>query len=147
MKKLLLIIFLGILLSENVFAQSMISISKYLQKNKQSSKDPNSQVYITVRCSAVNLYMYTLTEVKNPSASKNYAKAYEDFYIAASKVLAMNENLNLEEASDNVNNDLEGMMQYYIKDGDDYFIRTGKHIIGNYIGDDLRFCKKLHASL
>jgi hypothetical protein len=35
------------------------------------------------------------------------------------------------------------MMQYYIKDGKDFFTRTGTYTINNYIGNDLRFCKKL----
>ena len=52
-------------------------------------------------------------------------------------------NLDFKTAADKVTEDVDGMMQYYIKDGQDYFLRTRSYIMDNYIGDDLRFCKKL----
>jgi hypothetical protein len=146
MKKLLALIVLGLLLSENAFAQSMISISKYIQKNSQNSKDPIAQVYISKRCSAVYLYMFTLTEVRDPKTAENYVKAYEDLFFSAAKILVKFGNLDLETASNEVSKDLDNMMKYYIKDGEDYFIRTGTHVMDNYIGDDLRFCKKVMDS-
>ena len=143
MKKLLALIVLGLLITENAFAQSMISISTYIQKNSQKSKDPITQVYVSKRCSAVYLYMFTLTEVRDPKTAENYVKAYEDLFFSAAKILVKFGNLDLETASNEVSKDLDNMMKHYIKDGKDYFIRTGTHVIDNYIGDDLRYCKKL----
>jgi hypothetical protein len=146
MKNILALIFLGLLITENTFAQSMISISQYIQKNSQKSKDPITQVYVSKRCSAVYLYMFTLTEVRDPKTAENYIKAYEDLFLSSAKILVKYGNLDLETASNEVSKDLDNMMKYYIKDGDDFFIRTGTHVIDNYIGDDLRFCKKLMKS-
>jgi hypothetical protein len=144
MKNILALIFLGLLITENTFAQSMISISQYIQKNSQKSKDPITQVYVSKRCSAVYLYMFTLTEVRDPKTAENYIKAYEDLFLSSAKILVKYGNLDLETASNEVSKDLDNMMKYYIKDGDDFFIRTGTHVIDNYIGDDLRFCKKIN---
>ena len=52
-------------------------------------------------------------------------------------------NWNVEVAGEDVVNDVDKMKQYYIKDGKDFFTRTGTYTINNYIGNDLRFCKKL----
>ena len=90
--------------------------------------------------------MFTLTEVRDPKTAENYVKAYEDLFFSAAKILVKFGNLDLETASNEVSKDLDSMMKYYIKDGEDYFIRTGTHVMDNYIGDDLRFCKKVMES-
>ena len=146
MKKLLGIVVLGLLLSGNALAQSMISISKYIQKNSQNSKDPITQVYVTTRCSAVYLYMFTLKKDVDPETAEKFVKAYEDLFSSAAKVLVKYANLDLETASNKVTTDIDNMMKYYIQDGQDFFARTGTYVMNNYIGDDLRFCKKLMVS-
>ena len=144
MKKLLsTILVLGLLLSGNAYARSMISISEYIQKNPKNSKDPIIQNYITKRCSAVNLYMFTLTQDKDPKTAESFVEVYEYLFNLSAKVLVKYANLDFKTAGNQVSADVDGMMQYYIKDGQDYFVRTGSHIIDNYIGDDLRYCKKL----
>lgn len=143
MKKLLSILVLGLLLSENSYARSMISISEYIQKNPKNSKDPITQVYITKRCSAVNLYMFTLTQDKDPKTAESFVKVYEHLFNLSAKILVKYTNLDLKTATNKVTTDLDGIMEYYIKDGQDYFVRTRSYIIDNYIGDDLRYCKKL----
>ena len=52
-------------------------------------------------------------------------------------------NLDVNTAGENVLTDVDNMMKYYIKDGQDSFARTGTYVMDNYIGDDLRFCKEL----
>ncbi|MDC0866090.1 hypothetical protein OAP79_01795 [Candidatus Pelagibacter sp.] len=143
MKKILAIIVFGFLLSGNANARSMISISEYIQKNPKNSKDPITQVYISKRCSAVNLYMFTLTQDKDPKTAESFVKSYEHLFNLSAKILVKYANLDFKTAGDQVTADVDGMMQYYIKDGQDYFLRTGSYIMDNYIGDDLRFCKKL----
>ena len=143
MKKIFLVLFFGFLFSGNAYARSMISISEYIQKNPKSSKDPIIQNYITKRCSAVNLYMFSLTQDKDPKTAESFVEVYEYLFNLSAKVLVKYANLDFKTAGDQVSADVDGMMQYYIKDGQDYFVRTGSHIIDNYIGDDLRYCKKL----
>ena len=143
MKKIFLVLFFGFLFSGNAYARSMISISEYIQKNPKNSKDPIIQNYITKRCSAVNLYMFTLTQDKDPKTAESFVKSYEHLFNLSAKILVKYVNLDFKTAGDQVTADVDGMMQYYIKDGQDYFLRTGSYIMDNYIGDDLRFCKKL----
>jgi hypothetical protein len=143
MKKLLGIIVFSLLLSTNANARSMISISEYIQKNPKNSKDPITQVYIIKRCSAVNIYMFYLTEDKDSKTAENFTKAYERFFNLSAKILVKYANLDFKTAGDKVGADVDGMAQYYIKDGEDYFLRTGSYIMDNYIGDDLRYCKKI----
>ena len=134
---------LGLLLSGNANARSMISISEYIQKNPKNSKDPISQVYISKRCSAVNLYMFYLTQDKDPKTAESFGKASNRLFNLSAKILIKYANLDFKTAADKVTADVDGMMQYYIKDGQDYFLRTGSYTMDNYIGDDLRFCIKL----
>ena len=127
MKKLLGIIVFSLLLSTNANARSMISISEYIQKNPKNSKDPITQVYIIKRCSAVNIYMFYLTEDKDSKTAENFTKAYERFFNLSAKILVKYANLDFKTAGDKVGADVDGMAQYYIKDGEDYFLRTGSY--------------------
>ena len=48
-----------------------------------------------------------------------------------------------EEASKNLRTDVTNMVEYYKKDGSDFFARTGLYMQDNYIGDDVFICGKL----
>ena len=39
------------------------------------------------------------------------------------------------------------MWMYYEKDGNDSFARTGNYMMGNYIGEDIKFCKDVVESI
>ena len=147
MKKLLVILILSLFLSSNGFAQSMISISKFIEKNSEGSKDVTTQTYVIKRCSAAYLYMMTITKDRDAKTAESFMIGFDKLFQFAARLLMKELNLDAAAAGDNVTTDVDNMMKYYIKDGQDSFARTGTYVMDNYIGDDLRFCKKMMNSL
>ena len=143
MKKLLGILIVSLFLSSNGFAQSMISINEFIEKNSEGSKDVIVQTYVVKRCTAAYLYMMTITKDTDAKAAESFRIAYDKLFQFAAQLLMKNLNLDVDAAGNNVLIDVDNMMKYYIEDGQDSFARTGTYVMDNYIGDDLRFCKKL----
>ena len=143
MKKLLGILILSLFWSNNGLAQSMISISKFIEKNSGDSKDVIVQTYVIKRCTAVYLYMVTITKDRDAKTAETFRRAYDELFQFAAQLLMKDLNLDVNTAGDNVLTDVDNMMKYYIKDGQDSFARTGTYVMDNYIGDDLRFCKEM----
>tara|TARA_B100000963_G_scaffold323387_1_gene308178 strand:+ start:172 stop:618 length:447 start_codon:yes stop_codon:yes gene_type:complete len=147
MKKILVVLLLSIFYSNNVVAQSMISINKFIEKNSEGSKDVIVQTYVVKRCTAAYLYMVTITKDRDAKTAESFRIAYDKLFQFAAQILMKDLNLDVDAAGENVLTDVDNMMKYYIKDGQDSFVRTGTYVMDNYIGDDLRFCKKLMKSI
>ena len=143
MKNLIRILVVSLFMSSNVFAQSMISINKFVEKNSEDSKDVIVQTYVIKRCTAAYLYMVTITKDRDATTAESFRRAYDKLFQFAAQLLMKNLNLDVDAAGNNVLIDVDNMMKYYIEDGQDSFARTGTYVMDNYIGDDLRFCKKL----
>lgn len=143
MKKLLGILIVSLFLTSNGFAQSMISINKFIEKNSGDSKDVIVQTYVVKRCTAAYLYMVTITKDRDAKTAETFRRAYDELFQFAAQLLMKELNLDVDTAGENVLTDVDNMMKYYIKDGQDSFARTGTYVMDNYIGDDLRFCKEL----
>ena len=125
------------------FTQSMIPLSQYLEENSGYSKDPITVSYIAKRCAAAYLYASTISLEDKKKTKQSLINSYQILFEFAANVLISKMNWNVQDAGEDVVNDVDKMMQYYIKDGKDFFTRTGTYTINNYIGNDLRFCKKL----
>ena len=145
MKKLLAIIVLGLLFSRNVNAQSMIPLKQYVKENKQYSKDPITQTYVLKRCSAAYIYAAAITKDKlNP---ENLLSAFQKTFNFATTILIKKMKWSEEVAAKSLKTDIDNMMKFYEKDGNESFAKTGMYMMDNYIGEDLNFCKSIVESI
>ena len=141
MKKLLGIVVLGLLLSGNVYGQSMISLKKYANENKSDLEDPIVQTYILKRCGAAYLYAASITKSKDQATANSLIKAYDKVAVFAGRILMSTMNWTAETAAESLEKDMDNMLKFYDQDGSNSFARTGVYMMDNYIGDDLKYCK------
>ena len=143
MKKILTIMVLSLLWGENVNAQSMIPLKQYVKENKQYSKDPITLTYVLKRCGSGYLYASALTTVQDPKSVKNFQNMSAATFLLANDILMEKMNWTADAAQKNIRTDIEKMVKFYKKDGAESHAKTGSYMMGNYIGEDLKFCKGL----
>ena len=142
-KKLLSIIALGLLLSGNANSASMISIQKYIKNNSGYLNDTTTKTYVLKRCAASYLYYAGITKDNFPKKSQLIANDYKKVLIFTGDILIDEMQWTAEVTAMSLNTDIGNMWKYYEKDGNDSFARTGDYIVGNYIGEDILFCKEV----
>ena len=148
MKKLSsLILVIGLIFNANAYAQSMVSISKYLKDNINYLKDPITITYLMNRCSAVYIYASVVTNKKMPDVSNNFVNAAIKMHKFSLVTLIKEFKYKQEEAEKKTKKEVDIMFGYYQKDGEDFYARTGKYIENSYIGDDLQKCNNLITTL
>lgn len=143
MKKIISILFITLLFCVSSKAQSMLSLEMYMSKNSNYMKDPITLGYVLKRCGAVYLYVAAITKDKEKETSNSFRKAYQEVTTFTGMMLMQEMNWSEEEASKSVFTDIDNMMNYYEKDGNDSFARTGNYIMDNYIGADVQVCNKI----
>ncbi|AEA81455.1 hypothetical protein SAR11G3_00980 [Candidatus Pelagibacter sp. IMCC9063] len=139
MKKLFsLIVVLGLLLGGNAYSQSMIALKKYIQENDNYASDPITFTYVLKRCSAAYIYATSIT--KDSSNPENLLKAFRITFNFAAKILMKKMNWTEEVTAKSLKTDIDNMMKYLEKDGNESFAKTGIYMMNNYIGGDLKIC-------
>ena len=128
-------------------AQSMISLKKYVIDNSQYVKDPITLTYVLKRCGAAYLYAAAITKDKDKETAKTLAQAYQEVTMFAAQVLMKEMNWSEEVATKSLFTDIENMLNYYEKDGNDSFARTGTYMMNNYIAEDIIFCNGVLESI
>ena len=141
MKKLLAIVVLGLFWSSNVYSDSMISIKKYIQENNNYASDPVTLAYVLKRCSSAYLYAASITKDKDPNTAENLLKAFRVTFNFGAEILMKQMKWTEDVAAKSLKTDIDNMLKYYEKDGNDSFAKTGNYMMNNYIGEDLKICK------
>jgi hypothetical protein len=131
-----------LLASVNLYADSMISIEKYVNDESNNPKDPIVQTYVLKRCASAFLYTASITS-EGTELSDNFIQAYRKVAIRAADILMQKLNWTEEEAGKSIKTDITNMVNFYEKDGNESFARDGTYVMNNYIGNDLKFCKEL----
>ena len=131
-----------LLASVNLYADSMISIEKYVNDESNNPKDPIVQTYVLKRCASAFLYTASITS-EGTELSDNFIQAYRKVAIRSADILMQKLNWTEEEAGKSIKTDITNMVNFYEKDGNESFARDGTYVMNNYIGNDLKFCKEL----
>jgi len=142
-KKLLTIVVLGLLLSVNANSASMISIQEYIKNNSNYLNDTITKTYVLKRCAASYLYYAGITKDTFPKKSQLIANASKKVMVFAGDILINELQWTAEVAAKSLETDIDNMWEYYEKDGNKSFARSGNYISGNYIGQDIKFCEKV----
>lgn len=143
MKKLLFIIFVSLLMSVNANSASMISIQEYIKNNSNYLNDTTTKTYVLKRCAASYLYYAGITKDNFPKKSQLIANASKKIMIFTGDILINELQWTAEVAAKSLETDIDNMWEYYEKDGNESFARTGNYILGNYIGQDIKFCEEV----
>ena len=143
MKKFLSIIVLGLLLNGNVQAQSLISINKYLKDNINSLEDPITLTYLMNRCSAAYIFASVVTNKTMPESADKFTEAANKVYLFSIEILIRDLKYEYKVADSKTKKEIDAMFNYYQKDGEDIYARTGKYMENSYIGEDLQQCNVL----
>ena len=143
MKKLLGIIVLGLLLGGNVKAQSLISINKYLKDNINSLEDPITLTYLMNRCSAAYIFASVVTNKTMPDSADKFTEVANKVYLFSIEILIRDLKYEYKVADSKTKKEIDAMFNYYQKDGEDIYARTGKYMENSYIGEDLQQCNVL----
>ncbi len=144
MKKLFLsILVLGLLLGGNANSASMISIQEYIKNNSNYLNDTTTKTYVLKRCAASYLYYAGITKDNFPKKSQLIANASRKIMIFTGDILINELQWTAEVAAKSLETDIDNMWEYYEKDGNESFARSGNYILGNYIGQDIKFCEEV----
>ena len=143
MKKLLAIIVLGLLWSNVSIAQSLKSLQNYVDENANSINDPVVVSYILKRCGAVYIFASAVTKDTDKDQAEIFGKASNEAILNAGRILIEKLKWSEDEASKSLRTEVTKMVEYYKKDGTDFFTRTGLYMQNNYIGDDILICKRM----
>ena len=141
--KLLGIVVLGLLWCNISFAQSLKPLQKYIDENANSINDPVVVSYMLKRCGAVYIFASAITKDTDKDTAEAMRRISNDAILNAGKILIEKLKWSKEETTKNLETDLTKMVEYYKKDGSDFFARTGLYMQDNYIADDVYICGEL----
>jgi len=147
MKNILAILVVSLFWSSSLNAASVISINEYIKSNSEYLNDPITKTYVLKRCAAAYLFGAGITKDKSIETSNALAKASNTVMLFAGDVLISEMKWSAEVAAESLKTDIDNMFKYYEKDGNDSFARTGNYMMGNYIGEDIQFCKGVVESI
>ena len=134
---------LGLLLGGNANSASMISIQEYIKNNSNYLNDTTTKTYVLKRCAASYLYYAGITKDNFPKKSQLIANASRKIMIFTGDILINELQWTAEVAAKSLETDIDNMWEYYEKDGNESFARSGNYILGNYIGQDIKFCEEV----
>jgi len=143
MKKLLTFVAFAMLFFNTSFAQSLKPLQNYIDENANSINDPVVVSYMLKRCGAVYIFASAVTKDISEEQAESLGEASNEAILNAGRILIEKLKWTEDEASQSLRTEVTKMVEYYKKDGTDFFARTGLYMKGNYIGDDLFFCKKI----
>ena len=141
--KLLGIVVLGLLWCNISFAQSLKPLQQYIDENANSINDPVVVSYMLKRCGAVYIFALAITKDTDKDTAEAMRRISNDAILNAGKILIEKLKWSKEETTKNLETDLTKMVEYYKKDGSDFFARTGLYMQDNYIADDVYICGEL----
>lgn len=143
MKKLLVIVVLGLLCFNTSFAQSLKPLQNYIDENADTINDPVVLSYMLKRCGAVYIFASAITKDKSEEQAEIFGKVSNEALFNAGRILIEKLEWSEDEASKSLRTETTKMVEYYKKDGTDFFARTGLYMKDNYIGDDLFICNNI----
>ena len=127
------------------FSQSMLSLEKYLEQNEDQLQDPTVLMYLSDRCSGLNLYQATIlsTSPKGLEAAEKFKEMSGIYSLTSYKILISEFNKVKDQAQEIAKESMIKKYEDYLKDGKDLHSKTGSYFIGNYIESDVKVCEQL----
>ena len=78
-----------------------------------------------------------------PDAADKFTEAANKVYLFSIEILIRDLKYEYKDADSKTKKEIDAMFNYYKKDGEDIYARTGKYMENSYIGEDLQQCNVL----
>ena len=141
MKKLSLYVFLVLMICNVAKAFSLMPLREVVEKNANSNTDPAFQVYVFNRCAGAHKYLATiLLKANKKDKVMQFTTLSSKFSTMATVVLVTKLNYSQDDALKTVGESLKEMGSLYAEDGKENYLKTGSHLEGSYILDDVKVC-------
>lgn len=144
--RFLYVMFFSLILTNASFSQSMLPLKNYMSQNKNNLKDPAVLLYLTERCSALNLYISLILNTRsgNNDVAENAKNISKTFSLMAFNILVKEFNKTNLQAEKMVQESLDEKTKFYLNDGKNHQTRTGSYIEGSYMQDDMSLCSGIY---
>ena len=141
MKKLFLYVFLVLMICNVAKALSLMPLREVVEKNANSNTDPAFQVYVFNRCAGVYSYSASIfLKANKKDMVMQFNEFSSKFATMAGVVLVTKLNYSQDDALKKVKESLKEMGSLYAEDGKENYLKTGSHLEGSYILDDVKVC-------
>ena len=143
MKKInfLLITFFLIILNNKLFANSNISLQKYLED--KDIENSNTQIYLLNRCSSIYTYASAVILKTDPINSKKFIEIANSLLFKSIELRIIDDKDRLEDARKKGEEERKNLFENYTKDGKKNWEKNKSYFKGSYISDDMSICEKL----
>ena len=141
MKKLFLYVFLVLMICNVAKALSLMPLREVIEKNANSNTDPAFQVYVFNRCAgAYEFSAEIFLKANKKDIATQFVEFSSKFSTMAGVVLVTKLNYSQDDALKKVKESLKEMGSLYAEDGKENYLKTGSHLEGSYILDDVKVC-------
>ena len=141
MKKLFLYVFLVLMICNVAKALSLMPLREVIEKNANSNTDPAFQVYVFNRCAGAYKYSASIfLKANKKDMVMQFNEFSSKFATMAGVVLVTKLNYSQDDALKKVKESLKEMGSLYAEDGKENYLKTGSHLEGSYILDDVKVC-------
>ena len=142
MKTKIILTIIGMLTLTNfAYADSNISLKKYL--DKKDLEIGSTQIYLLKRCSAIYAYASGIVLKSDAVSSKNFIEISNNLLFKAVELKVIEEEKKLEEAQEEAEINRKELFSNYIVDGKKNWEKNKSHFKGSYIAEDMVICSKL----
>ena len=142
MKTKIILTIIGMLTLTNfAYADSNISLKKYL--DKKDLEIGSTQIYLLKRCSAIYAYASGIVLKSDAVSSKNFIEISNNLLFKAVELKVIEEEKKLEEAKEKAKINRKELFSNYIVDGKKNWEKNKSHFKGSYIAEDMAICSKL----
>jgi len=142
MKTKIILTIIGMLTLTNfAYADSNISLKKYL--DKKDLEIGSTQIYLLKRCSAIYAYASGIVLKSDAVSSKNFIEISNNLLFKAVELKVIEEEKKLEEAQEEAEINRKELFSNYIVDGKKNWEKNKSHFKGSYIAEDMAICSKL----
>ena len=122
-------------------AELNTSLKKYL--DGKDIEQGSTQIYLLKRCSSVYAYASGIVLKSDAISSKNFIEISNDLLFKSVELMIIEENMKLEEAQEEAENNRKELFSNYIVDGKKNWKKNKSHFKGSYISEDMAICSKL----
>ena len=143
MKKInfLLITFFLIILNNKLFANSNISLQKYLED--KDIENSNTQIYLLNRCSSIYTYASAVILKTDPINSKKFIEIANNLLFKSIELRIIENKEKLEIAKKKAEEERKKIFKNYTIDGKKNWDKNKSYFKESYITQDMLICSKL----
>ncbi len=139
--RFLIITFFLIILSSILFADTNISLKKYLEN--KDIENSSTQIYLLNRCSSVYTYASAVILKTDPVNSKKFIEIANNLLFKSVELRIIENKEKLEIARKKAEKEREKLFKNYTIDGKKNWNKNKSYFKESYISNDMIICSKL----